>query len=222
MGRPCDRRRWAGVAVSGGGLMDEKKQGKVNSTDPTQEEDEVFDKIYLAYRRANLPNSLPGQAAQLGSITSDWIRTRDTSFMDGAISFCHQNKLPILPELLEHVYSAMALRINNGSSPKKAFAHAAREKLFEEMAKLIYHGFTLVHAAEIAAYYSHTYSAFPMKASTLQIEYPKNSERFVRFIQLVCENPNITKDQAAKTKRDFEALLNWKIPLTKEMKGTRR
>jgi hypothetical protein len=183
---------------------------------------ETFSKIYWAYINANPPNSLPGQAAQIGSIAMKWIETRDTSFMDAAISYCHQQKLPILPELLEHVHAAMIVRVNDGNSPKKAFAYSAREKLFEEMAKLIYHGATLPHAAELAAYYSHTETAFPMKASTLQKEYPKHSERLVKFTQLIFEDPRLTMDEVAETKRNFEAVIRRKFPLTKQMKGERR
>jgi hypothetical protein len=183
---------------------------------------ETWSKIYWAYINANPPNSLPGQAAQIGSIAMKWVETRDTSFMDGAISYCHQKKLPILPELLEHVHAAMIVRVNDGNSPKKAFAYSARERLFEEMAKWIYHGATLSHAAELAAYYSHTETAFPTKASTLQKEYPKHSVRFVKFTQQIFEGTHITEDQLAETKRNFQDVLNRKFPLTKEMKGERR
>ena len=183
---------------------------------------ETYSKIYWAYINANPPNSLPGQAAQIGSIAMKWVESRDTSFMDAAISYCHQLKLPILPELLECVHAAMIVRINDGNSPKKAFAYSARERLLEEMAKLIYHGATLPRAAEMASYISHTQGAHPMKASTLEKEFPKHRDRFADLLRILFEDPHLTDIEKAEIRQNYETSIRTKFVLTDDMKGERR
>jgi hypothetical protein len=187
-----------------------------------QDELQAWRVVRDAYRKAVPPNLMPEHLSQLGVFATDWLKTKDPSVMDGAISYCHQHKLPILPELLEHVHAAMQKRIVDGTAGTKAFKQSAKQRVLEEMAKLIFHGASLRRASELGAYIAHFTIGYPMKASTLEKEYPKHRVRLAKFTQDIFEDPHITDDERAETKRQYESVLSQKFPLTEDMIGERR
>jgi hypothetical protein len=187
-----------------------------------QEKLQAWRAVRDAYREAKPPNLRLEHLSQLGVFGTDWLQTKDPSVMEGAISYCHQHKLPILPELLEHVHAAMQKRIADGTSGTKAFKQSAKQRVLEEMAKFIYHGASLPRAAELGAYIAHVKFRYPMKASTLEKEFPNHKIRLSKLTQYIFEDPHITQAERAETKQQYEAVLSQNFLLTKDMKGERR
>jgi hypothetical protein len=113
----------------------------------------------------------------------------------------------------------MQKRIRDASSGTKAFRDAARGRLLEEMAKLIYHGATVDRASELAAYASHGDYPFRFKASTLIKAYAKDRDRLTRFATEVCGGDHLTKDEAEAIAAGWRAIINQPLVVSPEIKG---
>lgn len=187
-----------------------------------QEPHEAWRIVYDAYREAMPQNLLPQHLGQLGAFASEWLKTKDPSIMDGAISYCHINALPILPELLVYVHSAMQKRIADGTSGKKAFKHSAKQRVLEVMAKLVYHGASVRRAAEIGAYVSHFKISYPMKASSLEKEFSKQRQALMEFADQVFDSKLYTKEEYEKTTLMWQSIINANIEIPEEIIGDRR
>lgn len=175
-----------------------------------------------AYREAMPPNLLPEHLSQLGVFGTQWLKTKDPSVMDGAISYCHQHKLPILPELLEYVHAAMQKRIADGTAGTKAFRQSAKQRVLEEMAKLTYHGASLRRAAELGAYIAHFKIGYPMKASSLEKEFSKDRKRLENFAMSVFEEAGLSEDEKMQTAALFKGAIEASLDIPDEIIGDRR
>lgn len=175
-----------------------------------------------AYREANPPNLRPEHLGQLGVFAVDWLKTKDPTVIDGAISYCYQNKLPILPELLEHVHAAMQKRIADGTSGTKAFKKAAKQRVLEEMAKLVYYGASIRCAAELGAYAAHFNLNYPMKASSLEKEYSKQRESLESFARTIFEDGGFSHAENEQVAAQFHAVIEADIVIPEEIIGDRR
>lgn len=179
----------------------------------------AWSEVYHAYCNDRI-NPIHGNT--LGGLAVQWLETRDPGLMDGAISYCHKNQLPILPELLEHVHAAMQKRIADGTSGKKAFKNSAKQTLLGEMAALIYHGATLQRAAEIAAYIAHFQINYPMKASTLEKAYTERRAELEAAAKERFTAGRFSKAEKEKTAELWRAAINIKLEIPQEIIGERR
>lgn len=175
--------------------------------------------VYDAYRAANPPNLLPEHLSQVGVFASQWVETKDPSVMDGAISYCYQNELPILPELLEYVHAAMQKRIADGSAGTKAFKKAAKQRILEEMAKLVYHGASIRRAAQLGAYAAHFNLRYPMKASSLEKEYTKKREYLDKFARTIFEANCFTDAERQKKAAEWRKVIEAEVLIPEEIVG---
>ena len=189
----------------------------------THKEDAVQEavlKVLKAYRSTVDGFSLR-HYGQLKVIITIWLESKDVSFMDAAISYCYQNSLPILPELNEHLHNAMQRRVRNGTSPRKAFRFSHRERLFEEMGKLIYCGATLQKASERAALIS-SETPFPMKASSLNKEFAPLKDEYIERAKALFEDKSLTQSDREKYMSQWRAVIDESPSLPNSLKGERR
>jgi len=175
-----------------------------------------------AYRNAMPPNLRPEHLIQLGSFAVEWLNGKDPSVMDGAICYCYEHKLPILPELLEHVHAAMQKRHADGTSGKKAFKNSAKQRVLEEMAKLVYHGASIRRSAELGAYAAHFKYKYPMKASSLEKEYSKQRESLESFARTIFEDQGLSDADKERTAVHFREVIEADILIPEEIVGDRR
>lgn len=198
----------------------DENETPLQATVVTQDEySEVYSEIYSAYLNANLGSRQ--MAGQLGLISQRWIETKNVSYMDAAISYCYRNGLPILPELLAHVHDAMQRRIKNGVAPNRAFRESQRERLFEEMGKMIYCGATLKKASELAALAS-SRTPFPFKASTLNKEYPKHCEKYSALAKSLFEDNHLSEGDRLEYIKQWKQVIEMDVDISDEIKGERR
>ncbi len=187
-----------------------------------QEELEAWRSVRDAYREAMPPNLCPEHLCQLGVFGVQWLKTKDPSVMDGAISYCHQHKLPILPELLEHVHAAMQKRLADGTSGTKAFKQSAKQRILEEMAKLVYHGASIRRAAELGAYIAHFKIGYPMKASTLEKDFSKHKVSLIDFAKSVFEDACFSEETKRLAAAQFQAAIDSDLEIPEDIIGDRR
>ena len=141
---------------------------------------EEFDKVRAGYAlQGPEPGTRWADPIQTGAIfelVTRWLETNDPAFMDHALIYCHDHRLPVLPCLMAHVVDAVRLR---QTWEKAAMPRAQREtikgKAFQIMANLLARGITKSHASEIAAIWTKDVARRAMKASTLEQEYNKTN-----------------------------------------------
>lgn len=158
----------------------------------------------------------------LGTFAADWVKTGDPSYMDMAIAYCHRERLPILPELLDFVNEAMEKRLADGTSGTRAFRHGAKQHYLEEMSKFVYHGATVRRAAELLAFYSYTEVGVPMRASTLEKEFSRRRGEFDWYTKKIFDDPRLTDEEKRKTALAFKEIIETEYPITPDMIGERR
>lgn len=205
---------------------DDNEEGKPN-TKPTLdalpitkvEHSDVYLEIYKAYSNANLGSLKLG--AQLGLISQRWVESKNVSYMDAAVSYCYQNGLPILPELLVHVHDAMQRRIKDGTAPNRAFRESHRERLFEEMGKMIYCGATLKRASELAAFAS-SRTPFPFKASSLNKEFSQHKEKYLALAKSLFEDDSLSESDRQTYIKQWKQMFDMDFDISDEIKGERR
>ena len=110
------------------------------------------------------------QVAALKNFVRRWIETHDTSFMDLALQYCHEQALPILPALLKHLVDASKTRTDKRTP--RAIREGVKGKAFEIIANLVILGGTLTRASGIAAIWTQE-TPHPHRASTLESQYVK-------------------------------------------------
>jgi hypothetical protein len=173
---------------------------------------------------------LLGIDAPIKAMVKGWLETKDPSFMDAVIEYCHAKEIPILPEVVQHLNDAMKKRIEDGSSTRKAFKLRQKKFLFIEMAKLMHYGATLSRAAELAAYHSFLHHSAPFKASTLETQYPKHRNEYDKMMEVLFDKDIYEKKMSTEQGREDLAyieqhyldLINSDINIPEEVIGSRR
>lgn len=139
---------------------------------------EEFDKVRADYA---LQGPEPGtrwaepiQTSAIFELVTRWLETNDPAFMDHALIYCHDHRLPVLPCLMAHVVDAVRLRQTwEKAQMPRAQRETIKGKAFQIMANLLARGITKSHASEIAAIWTGDVAGKPIKASTLEKDYNK-------------------------------------------------
>lgn len=115
----------------------------------------------------------PIQTAALAQLVIRWTEGRESAALDDALEYCYGQDLPVLRALLRHVVGAVRDRRSKGKSPlSPAMRFGIKDAAFTQIANLICVGFTLERACEVATVQL-AHSSHPLKASTLEKDYPK-------------------------------------------------
>lgn len=117
----------------------------------------------------------PEQLECIQSLVRRWLETNDPQFMDQALVYCEQHGLPILPSLLEHV--AASVRKRREIKPAtKWINETSKAEAFRIMANLVARDVSIQRASEVAAVWSADQGKKPIKAGTLEREFPKAAQ----------------------------------------------
>lgn len=114
----------------------------------------------------------PIQQEQLNSLVRRWLETSDPQYMDHALLYCHDQGLPILPSLLEHVAASVAVR-RSYKPAQKLVKETNKGRALNIMANLVARDFTIERASEVAAVWTFDQCNKGIKASTLERDFAK-------------------------------------------------
>ena len=160
----------------------------------------------------------PVQVATLRNLVMRWLESRDTTFMDLALQYCHEKNLPILPALLQHIVDASKTRTEKRTP--RAIREGVKSKAFEIIANLVILGATLERAAEIAAMWTQD-SPHPQKASTLEKQYVSEWRSDNPSRETILRNEWAQFPEPEFQAHWQKALIDAEIP-TQDVKGNRR
>lgn len=150
---------------------------------PTPEErDAAFDALRQDYvlggQKGGDRLTDPHQQDVLFGLVIRWLETRSPQFMDQAVLYCHEQGLPILPSLLEHVAASVAARRSYKPADKLA-NESEKNQAFRLMANLVAHEITIERASEVAAVWMHDRCAKPITAGTLKRDFSKGGGKML-------------------------------------------